>query len=125
HGYTYSAHPLAVAAGIASQAIYKEECIYDRVKENAQHFEEGMHSLKGSPHITDIRNIGLAGGLTIAQRDGVVGARANDFFLKAYELGMGIRGNGDTIAIAPILTSSKQELDPIFDILQKTSNQIK
>ncbi|MDG1708464.1 MAG: aspartate aminotransferase family protein [Emcibacteraceae bacterium] len=125
HGYTYSAHPLAVAAGIASQEIYKEEGIYDRVKENTQHFEDGLHSLKGSPFISDLRNIGLAGGLTIEQRDGTVGARAYDFFLKAYELGIGIRPNGDTIAIAPILTSSKQELDPIFDILQQAANQIK
>ncbi|MDG1996962.1 MAG: aspartate aminotransferase family protein [Emcibacteraceae bacterium] len=125
HGYTYSAHPLAVAAAIASQKIYKEEGIYEHVKENAQYFEDGMHSLKGSPFISDIRNIGLAGGLTIEQRDGTVGARAYDFFLKAYELGIGIRPNGDTIAIAPILTSSKQELEPIFDILQQAANQIK
>ena len=124
HGYTYSAHPLAVAAGLAAQEIYKEEGIYDKVTSNAKYFEDGIHSLKGSPHITDIRNIGLAGGLTIAQRDGVVGARAYDFFLKAYEHGVALRPNGDTIAIAPILTSEPKNLDPIFDALQKAANEI-
>jgi len=124
HGYTYSAHPLAVAAAIAAQCIYKEEGIYERVRNNIKFFEDGMHSLKGEPFITDIRNFGLAGGLTIEQRDGVIGARSHDFFLKAYERGINIRTNGDTIAIAPILTSSKQELEPIFDILKKTANDI-
>ncbi|MDA7568905.1 aminotransferase class III-fold pyridoxal phosphate-dependent enzyme, partial [Emcibacteraceae bacterium] len=124
HGYTYSAHPLAVAAAIAAQCIYKEEGIYERVRNNIKFFEDGMHSLKGEPFITDIRNFGLAGGLTIEQRDGVIGARSHDFFLKAYEHGINIRTNGDTIAIAPILTSSKQELEPIFDILKKTANDI-
>ncbi|MBT5383780.1 MAG: aminotransferase class III-fold pyridoxal phosphate-dependent enzyme [Emcibacteraceae bacterium] len=125
HGYTYSAHPLAVASGLASQKIYKEESIYDRVKNNVKYFEDGMHNLMDSPHITDIRNIGLAGGLTIACRDNKVGARAYDLFLKAYELGIGIRANGDTIVIAPILTSSKKELDPIFDILEQALKKIK
>ncbi|MDA9553945.1 aminotransferase class III-fold pyridoxal phosphate-dependent enzyme, partial [Emcibacteraceae bacterium] len=124
HGYTYSAHPLAVAAAIAAQCIYKEEGIYERVRNNIKFFEDGMHSLKGEPFITDIRNFGLAGGLTIEQRDGVIGARSYGFFLKAYEHGINIRTNGDTIAIAPILTSSKQELEPIFDILKKTANDI-
>lgn len=124
HGYTYSAHPLAVAAAIAAQGIYKEEAIYERVRNNAKFFEDGMHSLKGEPYITDIRNFGLAGGLTIEQRDGVIGARSYDFFLKAYEHGINIRTNGDTIAIAPILTSSQQELEPIFDALKKAANDI-
>ncbi|MEZ5757966.1 MAG: aminotransferase class III-fold pyridoxal phosphate-dependent enzyme [Emcibacteraceae bacterium] len=124
HGYTYSAHPLAVAAALAAQEIYEEENIYQRVTENAKYFEDALHSLKGLPHITDIRNIGYAGGLTIAQRDDNIGARAYDFFLKAFENGIGIRSNGDSIAIAPILTSSKEELDPIFDALRKTAKEI-
>lgn len=124
HGYTYSAHPLAVAAAIAAQGIYKQEGIYERVRNNIKFFEDGMHSLKGEPFITDIRNFGLAGGLTIEQREGMIGARSYDFFLKAYEHGINIRTNGDTIAIAPILTSSQQELEPIFDTLKKTANDI-
>lgn len=124
HGYTYSAHPLAVAAALAAQEIYKTEDIYARVKKNAKYFEDGIHALKGNPHITDIRNIGLAGGLTIAQRDGVIGARAYDVFLKTYEHGVGVRSNGDTVAIAPILTSEPGDLDPIFDALKKALNEI-
>jgi beta-alanine--pyruvate transaminase len=124
HGYTYSAHPLAVAAAIAAQEIYQAEEIYQRVRGNMQFFEDAMHSLKGNPFISDIRNFGLAGGLTIEQRDGVIGTRAYDFFLKAYEHGINVRTNGDTIAIAPILTSSQQELEPIFDALKKAANDI-
>lgn len=124
HGYTYSAHPLAVAAAIAAQEVYQEEEIYQHVRGNIQFFEDAIHSLKGNPFITDIRNFGLAGGLTIEQREGVIGARAYDFFLKAYEHGINVRTNGDTIAIAPILTSSQQELEPIFDVLKKAANDI-
>ncbi len=124
HGYTYSAHPLAVAAGLAAQEVYKEENVYAHVRSVAKYFEDGLHSLKGEPHITDIRNIGLAGGLTIAQRDGVIGARSYDFFLKCYEHGIGVRSNGDTIAIAPILVSNPEDLDPIFDALKKAANEI-
>lgn len=124
HGYTYSAHPLAVAAALAAQEIYKEEDIYARVQKNAKYFEDGIHDLKGLPYITDIRNIGLAGGLTIEQRDGTIGARAYDLFLKAYEHGIGVRSNGDTVAIAPILTSGPADLDPIFDALRKAANEL-
>ena len=91
---------------------------------NAKYFEDGLHSLKGSQHITDIRNIGLAGGLTIAQRGGVAGARAYDFFLKAYQHGIAVRSNGDTIAIAPILISEPKDLDPIIDALAKAAFEI-
>lgn len=124
HGYTYSAHPLAVAAALATQEIFKEEGVYENVRNNSKFFEDAMHDLKGLPFITDIRNIGYAGGLTIEQRDGVIGARSYDLFLKAYEHGIGIRANGDTIAIAPILTSSQSELEPIFDALKKAANDI-
>jgi beta-alanine--pyruvate transaminase len=119
HGYTYSAHPMAVAAALAAQQVYKQEDVYARVSKTAKYFEDAIHSLKGSPHLTDIRNIGLAAGLTIAQRDGKIGARAYDVFLKTYENGVGVRPNGDTIAIAPILVSEEKDLDPIVDALSK------
>jgi len=124
HGYTYSAHPLAVAAALAAQDIYGEEGIYENVQVNAKHLEDGVHSLKGKPHVTDIRNIGYAAGLTIAQRDGMIGARSYDVFLKAYEHGVNVRSNGDTITIAPILTSQPADLDPIIDALGKALNDV-
>ncbi|TNE61169.1 MAG: aminotransferase class III-fold pyridoxal phosphate-dependent enzyme [Alphaproteobacteria bacterium] len=119
HGYTYSAHPLAVAAGIAAQEVFREEGVYQHVADIAPYFEDAVHSLKGEPHVTDIRNLGLAGGLTIAVRDGMPGARAAEIVQKAYEFGAVIRNNGDTLALAPILTMGRGEIDEIIDITRK------
>ena len=102
HGYTYSAHPLAVAAGIATQEVIRDEDVYARAATLAPYFEDAMHSLKNEPFVTDVRNIGLAGGLTIEAREGRPGARAYDIFLAAFDHGISIRSNGDTIAIVPI-----------------------
>ncbi len=119
HGYTYSAHPLAVAAGIAAQNIYIDEGVYDHVASLKQYFEDGLHNLKGLPHVEDIRNIGFAGGLTIAQRSGEAAKRAYDVFLKTYDNGVMVRSNGDSVTIAPILTSTRDDLDHIFEALSK------
>lgn len=124
HGYTCSAHPLAVAAALATQEVYKTEGVYEQVASNQQYFEDAIHSLKGLPYLSDIRNIGYAGGLTIEQRDGAPGLRAYDVFLKTYEHGVSVRPNGDTIAIAPILTSEPSDLDPIFDALSKALKEV-
>jgi len=118
HGYTYSAHPLAVAAGLATQKILRDENIFGRVAAIAPFFEDAMHSLKGEPHVIDVRNLGLAGGLTLAPHPDGPGVRAYGVFLKAYELGVAIRSNGDTLAIAPILTSEKSDIEAIIDLVR-------
>ncbi len=120
HGYTYSAHPLAVAAGLAAQAVLREEDVYRRARELSAFFEEAMHSLRGEPYVTDVRNLGLAGGLTLeTHRDGP-GVRGYSLFLAAYEKGVAIRSNGDTIAIAPILTSDRQDIEEIVDLVRQS-----
>lgn len=119
HGFTYSAHPLAVAAGLAAQEVFAEEDVYGQVSNLSGYFEDLMHGLRAEPHVTDVRNLGYMGGLSIAQRDGVVGTRAYDVFLKSYEAGVSVRSNGDTIAIAPILTSTKEDLEDIIDCVRK------
>jgi len=124
HGYTYSAHPMAMAAGLAAQSVYKQEGVYEQAKAMSGYWQDALHSLKGEPFISDIRNIGMAGGLTIEQRDGTVGARAADVFLRTYENGVAVRANGDTIALAPILTSKPEELDPIIDALRKAVREV-
>jgi beta-alanine--pyruvate transaminase len=124
HGYTYSGHPLAVAAALATQKVYAEQGVFEHVAKQQQYFEDIVHSLKGEPHVTDIRNLGLAAGLTIARRDGQVGARAYDVFLRTYENGVAVRPNGDTIAIAPILISQPGELDPIIEALRKALGEV-
>ncbi|MEI9994322.1 MAG: aminotransferase class III-fold pyridoxal phosphate-dependent enzyme [Rhizomicrobium sp.] len=122
HGYTYSAHPLAVAAALATQQIIRDEGVYEAAAALAPYFEDAMHSLKGEPFVSDVRNIGLAGGLTIAPREG--GVRAYDVFLAAYAHGVAIRSNGDTIAVAPILTSTRSDIDAIVDGVRKALRSV-
>lgn len=119
HGYTYSAHPLAVAAAIATQKVIREEGVYAHAASLASYFEDAMHSLKGEPFVTDVRNIGLAGGLGIAPRPQGAPVRAYDVFLAAFAEGVSIRSNGDTIAIAPILTSTRADIDAIIEATRK------
>lgn len=118
HGYTYSAHPLAVAAALAAQEAIETEAVYAQVRDLIPYFEQALHSLRGEPYVADIRNIGLAGGLTIANAPGETGQRAYDLFRSAFDRGVAVRHNGDTIAIAPILTSSQQDIDDIVDTVR-------
>ncbi|MDE2464248.1 MAG: aminotransferase class III-fold pyridoxal phosphate-dependent enzyme [Alphaproteobacteria bacterium] len=120
HGYTYSAHPLAVAAGLATQSILAEDEVYARANALAPFFQEAMHSLKGEPYVTDIRNLGLAGGLTLAPHPDGPGTRGYALFLAAYERGLAIRSNGDTIAIAPILISERQDIEDIIEHVRRS-----
>lgn len=111
HGYTYSGHPLACAAGIAVQQVYQEENLFARGAEMAPHFEAAVHSLKGSRHVIDCRNLGLMGAIELAPREGAPTARAFEVFLKCYEQGVLIRTTGDIIALTPSLIVEKAEID--------------
>ncbi|MEM6834129.1 MAG: aminotransferase class III-fold pyridoxal phosphate-dependent enzyme [Pseudomonadota bacterium] len=117
HGYTYSGHPLAAAAALAAQEVYQTEGVYEHVQSTMGHFEEAVHSLKGEPHVKDIRNIGLAAGITIENR-GMPADRTTDVFKHAYKNGVYIRNNGDDLAIAPILTFSKDEIDQAVEAVR-------
>jgi beta-alanine--pyruvate transaminase len=119
HGYTYSAHPLAVASALAAQEVLASEGVYARAAELAPYFEEAVHSLRGEPHVTDIRNIGLACGLSLTPKQGAPGARGYEVFLATFENGVAIRNNGDTLALAPILTSTRSDIDQIVDALRR------
>ena len=125
HGYTYSAHPLAVASGLAAQQAIREEGLYENVAALAPLFEDAMHSLRGEPCVTDVRNLGLAGGLTLAPHPDGPGLRGYELFTKAYERGIAIRANGDTIAVAPILTSTPADIEEIFDLVRQSLRALK
>jgi beta-alanine--pyruvate transaminase len=103
HGYTYSGHPLACAAGLATIDLYKDEGLFERAAELAPYWEDGLHSLKGSDHVIDIRNIGMVGAVELEGIPGKPTARAFDAFLKAYDKGLLIRTTGDIIALSPPL----------------------
>jgi beta-alanine--pyruvate transaminase len=111
HGYTYSAHPVACAAGLATMDIYKNDRLFDRAKELSPYWENAIHSLKGTRHVIDLRNIGLMGAVELESRPGKPGARAFDAFLKGYDAGLLTRVTGDIIAMSPPLICEKSHID--------------
>ncbi|MBB6259965.1 beta-alanine--pyruvate transaminase [Paenochrobactrum gallinarii] len=117
HGYTYSGHPVASAAGIATLEIYAEEGLLTRAASLADHWQEALHSLKDLPHVIDIRNIGLVGAIELSSRPDAVGSRAYDVFVDCFHKGLLIRVTGDTIALSPPLTIEKEQIDTIVSTI--------
>ncbi|MCJ7995700.1 aspartate aminotransferase family protein [Rhizobium cremeum] len=117
HGYTYSGHPVACAAGLATMEIYEEEGLLTRAAGLADYWQEALHSLKGLPHVIDIRNIGLVGAIELAPRDGAPGIRAYDVFVDCFRKGTLIRVTGDIIALSPPLIVEKDQIDRIVSTL--------
>ena len=118
HGYTYSGHPLACAAALATLDIYRDEALFDRARDLAPYWEDAVHSLKGAPHVIDLRNLGLIAGIELAPIPGKPTARAFDAFLKCYEKGLLIRTTGDIIALSPPLIVEKRQIDQMFDTIR-------
>jgi beta-alanine--pyruvate transaminase len=123
HGYTYSAHPVACAVGLATLDILVKENMVDRVRELAPHFEKAVHSLKGSKHVVDIRNYGLAAGLTIDAFPGEPAKRPYEIAMKCWKKGFYVRYGGDTIQLAPPFISKPQEIDRLIDALGEAINE--
>ncbi|HUG73638.1 MAG TPA: aspartate aminotransferase family protein [Steroidobacteraceae bacterium] len=119
HGYTYSCHPTACAAGIATLDIYEKEGIFQRVKDLAPYWEQAVHSLKGLPHVTDIRNYGLVAGIEYEPIAGAPGKRGFEVFLKAFEAGILVRAAGDITALSPPLIMEKAQIDQLVETLGK------
>jgi len=117
HGYTYSAHPLACAAALATLDVYQEEGLFQRAADLAPYFADAVHSLKGTRNVIDLRNLGLIGAVELEPIPGKPTARAFDAFLKAYDKGLLIRTTGDIIALSPPLIAEKRHVDQIFDLL--------
>jgi beta-alanine--pyruvate transaminase len=117
HGYTYSGHPLACAAGIATLEVYKEEGLLTRGAEMAGYWEDAIHSLRGAPHVIDLRNIGLVGAIELEPRPGAPGARAYETFVKCFEAGLLVRQTGDTIALSPPLIIEKAQIDSMVSMI--------
>lgn len=117
HGYTYSGNPMAAAAALGTLATYKEEGLLTRASELASYWQEALHSLRGSPHVIDIRNIGLIGALELDPVAGEPTKRAFAAFVKAFESGLLIRTTGDIIALSPPLIVSRSQIDEIVEKL--------
>jgi beta-alanine--pyruvate transaminase len=124
HGYTYSAHPLACAAGIATLQLYKEEKLFERAAKMAPIFEAKLHTLKGAPHVIDIRNHGLVGAVELAPRANAPGARTFQVYLKCWEKNVMLRQTGDIIAIAPALIVEESHIDEIVETIRSVLNTV-
>jgi beta-alanine--pyruvate transaminase len=119
HGYTYSGHPLAAAAAVATLDLFESEALFERCASLAQYWEDAAHSMKGLPHVIDVRNIGLVCGIELQPIEGKPTARAFEAFLRAYEKGVLIRTTGDTIALSPPLIIEKAQIDRIFETIRE------
>ena len=117
HGYTYSGNPIAAAAGIATLDTYKEEGLFQRAADLEGYWADALHSLKGLPHVIDIRNMGLIGAVELQPMEGAPTKRAFEAFLRAYDKGILIRTTGDIIAMSPPLIISKAEIDQLIGTL--------
>jgi beta-alanine--pyruvate transaminase len=117
HGYTYSGHPVACAAGLATLKVYEDEGLLTRASELASYWQEAAHSLRGLPHVIDVRNLGLIAGIELAPIAGKPGTRAFGVFKTAFERGLLVRVTGDIIALSPPLIIGKEHIDRIFGIL--------
>jgi len=117
HGYTYSAHPAACAAALATLDVYKREGLLTRAAELAPIWQEAVHSIRGPANVVDIRNYGLIGAVELEPRPGKPGARAFDVFLKCFERGVMVRVTGDIVALSPPLIIEENQIAQIVETL--------
>ncbi len=117
HGYTYSAHPVACAAALATLDVYIKEGLLTRAASLAPEWENAVHSLRGLPHVIDVRNYGLIGAVELEPRAGKPGTRAFEVFLKCFERGVMVRQTGDTIAMSPPLIIDSKQIAQLVETL--------
>ncbi|MGB1237821.1 MAG: aspartate aminotransferase family protein [Pseudomonadales bacterium] len=124
HGYTYSGHPVACAAALASLDILKNDQLIARVKQMSPIFEEALHSLKGTKYISDIRNYGLAGALQIEAYPGEPARRPYEIAMKCWEKGFYVRYGGDTIQLGLPFIVEREEIDSVINALGDSINEL-
>lgn len=117
HGYTYSGHPLASAAGLATLGIYASEGLFERAASLAPYWEDAVHALRSAPGVIDVRNWGLVAGIELEPRSGAPGKLGHDIFVRCFERGILIRVTGDTIALSPPLIIEEAEIDELVGVL--------
>ena len=122
HGYTYSAHPLACAAALATLDVYRDEDLFERVTQISAPWEERLHALKGAPHVIDLRNIGLIGAIELSP-GAAPGAKGFEVFRRCWDHGVLIRVTGDIIALSPPFVVQEDQIDQIFDTVTDALRQ--
>jgi beta-alanine--pyruvate transaminase len=118
HGYTYSGHPLAAAAGCATMDVYTGEGLFERARSMEGKFADGLHSLKGEPNVIDIRNFGLIGAVELEPIDGQPTARAMSVFRECFDAGVIIRTTGDTLAFSPPLIIEDEQIETVVETVR-------
>jgi len=124
HGYTYSAHPLACAALLATQQLYVDEQLFARSQAMAPKLAAALHSLKGARHVIDIRNLGLVGGIELEPRAGAVGRRGLEAHVKCFEAGVLVRFTGDILALSPPLIIEEAQIARIVETIRTALQSI-
>ena len=125
HGYTYSGHPVAAAAGLATMSVYEEEGTFAQSAALEQHFEDLLHSFADHKHVIDVRNIGLMGAIEMAPRDGAPGARGGEAHKKCFwEENIVIRNGMDILQFSPFLNSKPDEMQQSFEALRRVLDSI-
>ncbi|MCC7411692.1 MAG: aspartate aminotransferase family protein [Gammaproteobacteria bacterium] len=119
HGYTYSGHPLAAAAGLATLDVYEQEELFARASRLESVLEDAVHSLKGLPNVVDIRNIGLAAAVELAPLEGKPGVRAMNAFLRCWDDGVLLRQSGEALVVAPPFITRELEIEKIVEAMRK------
>lgn len=118
HGYTYSGHPLAAAAGCATLDVYREDDLFNRAKSLEDKFADALHSLKGEPNVIDIRNFGLVGAVELTPIEGQPTARAMSIFRDCFDKGLIIRTTGDNVAFSPPLIVEEQQIHDTIEMVR-------
>jgi beta-alanine--pyruvate transaminase len=118
HGYTYSAHPLACAAGLATQRIFREQEIFARAAELAPYFQEQVFALRDLPVIRDIRGYGLLAGIDV-EPAAAPGQRGSEMLRRLFEAGLVVRVTSDTLILAPALIAEREHVDHICETVRE------
>jgi beta-alanine--pyruvate transaminase len=124
HGYTYSGHPLACAAALATLDVYESEGLFARAASLADHWADAVHALRGLPHVIDLRTVGLVAGIELASREGAPGARGLDVFVRCFERGLLVRVTGDIVALSPPLIVERAHIARMFEILTEVVRDV-
>jgi beta-alanine--pyruvate transaminase len=125
HGYTYSGHPVAAAAGLATMQIYDDEGIFEQSRALEQHFEDLLHSFADHKHVIDVRNFGLMGAIEMAPREGAAGARGGEAHKKCFwEENLVVRNGMDTLQFSPFLNSDPDEMQKSFEGIRRVLDTI-
>ncbi len=124
HGYTYSGHPVACAAGLATLGIYEREGLFERAASLAPLWQEAVHSLRGSPHVIDIRNLGLVAGIELEPRPGEAGKRTYEVFLDCFQNGVLVRQTADILALSPPLIVEESQIQEMVEAVAKALRRV-